>query len=411
MAERFQNGLLLTSATASQVGRTFSRWLFEFATQICGWTARDSYDAGAGSYTATKATGVNGASVAAAPQQLDITGDAHNFVTGVDEGRYITITAGMPAGFESRHGIYRIINVVSSKIVELDIRFSVHDAGIPHPTTGLTWRLWAADATDIPSHNAANYGVIRGTGTQGGAYNFDVRFTLQTTDSDFPRFEAGPFGAAPGQWTPGAPGSWSDARHTSPHDYWNNNACDNCRIWAAGDSDRIIVGIRELDNSYIWNMLYIGEIDANYSNAIDPNPVVVWQGENDPTDRDDIFGANLVTGTSFHNGGRGLAEDDLTTIVYYATYFQTSPVTNNEGLTQGTQRRWSQRTRRIYRQSFMVESRTASHMELRGSLRRTWLGGRNLTRCQPFGRNSEFLHIVGGLILPWNGSGIHEQRV
>jgi hypothetical protein len=408
MAERFQNGLLLASVTASQCGRTFSRWLFEFATQICGWTARDSYDVGAGSYTNTQATGTNGASVVSEPQRLDITGDAYSFTAGVDEGRYLTITSGMPSGFEDRHGIYRIVNVLSSKIVELDIRFSVHDAGIPHPATGLNWRLWGPEATDVPSGNASNYGVIRGTGTQGGAYSFDFRFIEQTTDSYFPRFEIGPFGT----WTPGSPGSWSDSRNTTVFDNWNNNGCDNCRIWAAGDSDRIIIGIRELDNTQIWNMLYIGEIDAFYDNSVDPNPVLVWHGENDSNaDRDDIFGAGLATSTTFHNGGRGLAEDDLTTVSYYANFLQTSPVSGDKWWTSGLQRRWSQRTRRIYRQSFMVESRTASHMELRGYLRRVWLGGRSLSRAVPFGRNSEFLHVVGGLIMPWNGSGVHEQRV
>lgn len=403
MAERFQNGLLLTSATAAQVGRTFSRWLFEFATQICGWAARDSYSVGSGSYTATRGTGINGASVAATPQQFNITGDGYNFASGVDNGRYLTIT-GFPAGFEDRNGIYRIVNVISSKIVELDIRFSVHDAGIPHPSTGLTWRLWGAEATDVPSHNAANYGVIRGAGTVGGAYSFDCKFQLQTTESDFPQFQVGPWGT----WTPGAPGSWSDARNTAAFDQWYANSCNNCRVWAAGDSDRIIVCIRELDVALIWNMLYLGEIDPFYP-TVDPKPVMVWHGNNSTNDVLTLFGMGNTGGTMYF-GGRGLAEDDLTTLTYYATYFQTSP-TSNYQWTSGLPRRWSSRTRRIYRQSFMVESRTASHMELRGSLRRVWLGGRELLRASPFGRNAEFLHVVGGLIVPWNGSGIHEQRV
>ena len=408
MAEIFQNGLLLTAVDASQVGRTFSRWLFEFATQICGWTARDSYDAGAGSYTNTVATGSTGQSVAATPQQFrDLTGTPFSAASA---GNYLTIT-GFPAGFEDRAGIYRIVNVLDNNNVELDIRFSVHDAGIPHPSTGLSWRLWRANSADVPSNNTANYGVIRGTGTQGGAYNFDIRFVQQTTFSSFPTFEVGPFGASPGQWTPGSPGSWSDSRHTSAYSSYENNSCDNCRVWAAGDTDRIVIAIRELDNSPLWDMIYLGEIDAFYGNSVDPNPVMVWSGHNDTADREDIFGAGAATNTTFRDGGRGLAEDDLTTIQYYASFFQTSPSTDNEGWTQGLQRRWSQRTRRIYRQSFMCESRTTSHMELRGSLRRTWLGGRDLVRGTPFGRNAEFLHIVGGLIIPWNGSGVHEQRV
>ncbi len=243
MAERFQNGLLLTSITASQGGRTFQRWLVEFATQICGWSLVDQ-DTGT-RYTATKGTGVNGNSVLATPQQIDITGDAYNFAVGVDEGRYLTIT-GMPAGFEDRNGIYRIGEVVSAKIVNLEIAFSVHDAGIPHPSGALTWRLWSNDASDVPAYSAADYAVIRGTGSQGGAYNFDVKITSQATDAGFPQFEIGPFPASP--WVAGGPGSWTDAKHTSAYDLWLSNSQDNMRVYAAGDADRIVVGVRKAKN-------------------------------------------------------------------------------------------------------------------------------------------------------------------
>jgi len=396
MADRFQNGLLLTTPTAGQVGRTFSRWLFEFATQICGWTARDSYSIGSGSYTATRGTGANGASVAGEPQQLDITGDAYNFAAGTDEGRYLTLT-NFAADSADRNGIYRIVNVVSAKIVELDIRFSVHDAGIPHPSASLAWRLWGPEAADIPSHNAGNYGVIRGVGTTGGGYSFDVRFKQKTTLSDFPEYQVGPIPASP--WTIGAPGSWPDAKQTTLYSI------------QVGDSDRITVCIREMDNVKIWDWVYLGEMDAFYSNVIDPNPCLIWQGHNDTGDKKNVFGVALSTATFFYNGGRGLAEDDLTTIPYFPMFFQTSPTASSITMVQGLQRRWSQRTRRIYRQAMIVESQTAGHMELRGTLRRCWVGGQDLLRGTPFGRNAEFLHIVGGLIFPWNGSGVHEQRV
>ena len=176
MADRFQNGLLLTAITGAQGGRTFQRWLVEFATQICGWTLTDQ-DTGT-RYNNTKGTGVNANSVAGQPQQLDITRDAYNFAVGVDEGRYLTVT-GMPAGFEDRNGIYRIGEVVSAKIVNLEIRFSVHDAGIPHPSGAMTWRLWSNDASDVPAYAGTDYAVIQGTGNQGGAYNFDVRISVR----------------------------------------------------------------------------------------------------------------------------------------------------------------------------------------------------------------------------------------
>lgn len=401
MADRFQNGLYLYRGTASQVGRVFQRWLVEFATQICGWTLVDEDST---LYTNTKATGTGGASVVGEPAQLDVSADGTPFTVGVDEGRYITIHAGMPSGFEDRHGIYRITKVVSSSIVELDILFGVHDAGIPHPSSSLSWRLWSNDASDTPGYSTSNWAVIQGTGTQqAGTYNFQARIISSSDTAGYPDYEVGPFA----NWNTGT-NSWDSAATSGFNGHLSNNS-DACRVFAVGDSSRIVVGIRNFDDNIHWDFLYLGEIDANYDETIDPNPVIVWNGNNGTNDTELLFGAGL-TGGAMHVGGRGLSYDNTTTLAYYASLYQVEPYANNNWFANRTQRR-SSRTTRFYRQNWMVEARSSGHMELRGKLRRTWLGCRSLDRGFVFGRNGEFLHLVGGIVIPWNGSGMHEQRV
>jgi hypothetical protein len=360
-------------------------------------------DAGAGSYTNTQATGTNGASVAGQPQRLDITGDGYTFTTA-DEGRYLTMT-GMPTGFEDRNGIYRIAKYLTSKTVELDIYFSVHDAGIPHPSTGLTWRLWGPEATDVPGSAGTEWAVIQGTGTQQAAtYNFQARVLQQTGESHFPSFEVGPFAG----WNTGT-NSW-DQPNTTAFEQWYTASVDYSRVYAVGDSDRIIVCVRMLDNTQCWGFLYLGEIDAFYDETIDPNPVILWSGTSGSQDLENMFGTGNQGTTYVSGGGRMLGADDATTVVTYANLFCTGSSGNEQWIRNKVRRR-STRTRRTYRQSWVAESRTSTLQEHRGKLRRVWICPEALLRAKAFGRNGEYMHFWGGITTPWHGSGQHEQRV
>jgi hypothetical protein len=404
MADSFQNGLLLTAAVSSRAGRTFSRWLYEFATQICGWTAID--DDGGGLWTSTKDTGSNGASVSGNESRFNITGDSYTFASGTDEGRYLTIT-GFSTAFAARKGIYRIKRVISSKEVELDIQFSVHDAGIPYPETGLSWRLWAADTSDTP--DGADWAVVEGYGTHSDSYGYDfqVNMTVQSSNSWFPEFELGPFAT----WNTGAD-SW-DNRSTTARGFVNTSNSlvnvDECRVWAVGDQDRIVVFTRTLDDYISWHFTYLGHSDPFYDSSIDPNPVVMWQGSNKSADVVNVIGYGLDTSADIYAGGRWLSVDGSTTVTGYLPFFHNAPGGSSHWLSTRN-RRWSRRTRRVYRQQAVIESRTTSHMEYRGTLTRFWIGPREFERTQPFGRNGEYLHVFGGLIMPWNGSGVHELR-
>lgn len=390
MAEKYQNGLLLTPATASQCGRTFARWLYEWMTQVIGYSAYDTSDS---TWTATYDSGSDGASVASYPERFTAASAAF---TGSDVGGYLTITGMTPV---NRGGIYRIINIISSTTVELDIKGSMHPDGIPVGMTGLTWRLWRPDATDTPGSSA--WAVARGTGTTGGGYSFDVHIGMRATNSYFPQIIISPFAS----WNNGSH-TWSDSKYTTARGIDPTSAnVDNCRIWASGDTDRVSIIIRCEDDTTSWGYVYIGEIDAFYSSAVDPKPCVVGTG----------FTVSAADGTlmlgtggnsTLQSGGlRWLAKDDLTTLTGYLTFAHCSPSSDTHWLSQ-LYRRWSQYSREMYLLPLICECRTTGYMELRGSLRRVWTTARDYQRLTPFGANSEYLHTCGGIAMQWGAGGL-----
>jgi hypothetical protein len=78
----YQNGLYLPGPDTSTGGLAIARWLYEFATQICGWTDYDS--ANDSKWTAVNASGTNGASVPGYVDRLSTTGDSYDFMFAHD---------------------------------------------------------------------------------------------------------------------------------------------------------------------------------------------------------------------------------------------------------------------------------------------------------------------------------------
>jgi len=398
MADSFANGLNLTAPVAAQCGRTFSRWLVEWLTQICGWTIVDNVS---GNWTPVAASGTAGVSVASYPHRFDIGAAAYNF-TSADIGSFLTITGVVAARFTTRNGIYKIRNVVSSKIVELDSAHSVHEDGFPSGLTGLSWRLWSAVAAYVPT--STNVIVLGGTGTNGSPYTFHLHITVRATNSYFPEFRMSPFAS----WNSGTH-SWNDSRYTSALgvDNWNSSldTTDSVRVWAAGDSDRVVIMMRVEDNYYSWHMIYLGEIDPKVP-AEDPYPCIIWTGSNRYTVLPSGGNTTLIgygSDSSIVSGGRWLAADDLTTVTGYAMILQ-SPSSADANWISDTVRWWGERTRARYRQPIICESRTTNFMELRGTLRRVWATARDTPRLLNVGINGEFLHVFGGILFPWCNS-------
>jgi len=400
MADRFANGLKLTAATASQCGRTFSRWLVEWLTQVCGWEVFDVVS-GTG-WTNILSSGSDGATSSTSNQFVSATAT----FAAADLGGYLTIT-GFTGRFVSRNGIYRIRKIINATTVELEVERSVHEDGFPDGLTGLIWRLWRPVATYVPT--GTDVIVLKGRGTTGSGYDFHLHVASRSTNSYFPELRMSPFAS----WNSGSH-SWNDSRYTSAIgiDNASNSLInvDNCRVWGAADADRSVIMFRTEDDYFAWHFLYLGEIDTFFPSS-DPCPCVAWAGSNpgNATPAGDAV-TLLGYGAASNINGRGnwLSYDELTTIGAYLTFSHSPYSSEAHWLAEG-RRRFSTPTRRNYLLDLVCESRTSGHMEFRGKLRRVWISGRDHQRETPFGANSEYLHIIGGITIPWFNTKVWYQ--
>ena len=394
MSDKFQNGLLLTAPTASQCGRTFSRWLVEWLTQLCGWTV---VQAVAGNWTNVVASGSAGVSVAGQPNRFDI-GSGYTFVAANDVGAYLTITGFTGTRVTTRNGIYRIRRVISATVVELEVECSVHEDGFPSGLTGLAWRLWRPAAAYVPT--STDVIVLKGRGTTGAGYDFHLHINVRATNSYFPELRMSPWAS----WVPG-PG-WSDLRYTSALgiDNYSNSLLntDRVRVWAAGDADRAVLMMRVEDDYFAWHFIYLGEIDPKDA-VNDPRPCVLWAGSNAGVlgvgdDLSTLIGYGSV-GTVL-SGGRWLAFDGTTTVTGYAL-IACVPSSADAAVVANTEQQWNEPTRARHRQPILCECRTSGFMEVRGALRRIWATTRDTPCLAALGVNGEFLHVRGGILMPW----------
>ena len=406
MADRFANGLKLTAPVAAQCGRTFCRWLVEWLTRLCGWTI---VDAVSGNWSNVVGSGTSGASVTSYPNRLNITGDAYSFDAVNDVGAYVTLT-GFTGRYITRNGIYRIRQIISAKVAELEVERSVHEDGFPAGLTGLSWRLWRPTAAYVP--DSANVIVLGGTGSTGAGapYTFHLHITCRATNSYFPEFRMAPFAS----WN-ASTHAWNDSKYTAAQgiDDWSSSltSVDVVRVWGAGDADRAIMAMRVEDNSYAWHMIYLGEIDVKDA-AADPKPCVTWIGcnpGNGTPGGDNSLWFGYGSSSTMNAGGRWLAYDDLTTVTGYAMLAHVPPSDNYNWISE-TYRWWSERTRARYRQPIICECRTTGFMELRGNLRRVWVTNRDTTRLEALGVNGDYLHLRGGLVIPWCNSRAWYER-
>lgn len=395
----------------NDVGRGVCRWLYEFLVRVVGWSAVDT---GGSKWTTYVDTGAAGESVVDYPLRFDIgSGASHDF-TSADIGAYLTITGFTPAIYD---GVYRIKKIISDKVVEIDEQYSVHSAGIPCDQTGITWRLWRNHDDYLP--DPTHWVVFGGTGTVGGGYTFHLHMTVRATGSStlaMPEFILSPFAS----WNAGSH-SWDDSKYTSTVQIGGCGGQPGTRLFAAADTDRLVLMMKQerqieyggtVAGNFGWRFFYAGEIDQMADAADDPKPCVLWEGGNvgntvPGQDTSNILGYNA--GGDLYNGGIWLANDGTTSVAGYLMIAAT-PTDSNQNWFSDQQRRFGQDGGNHYRGSLMCECRTSGYMEVRGLLRRVWAGGEEATRCDPVGANNEFLHVIGGITIPWNGSRCFQER-
>jgi len=397
MADKFQNGLYLVSTDGNYNGQTFSRWLVEFLTQVVGMTLFDS-KTGDGGWTATIATGSAGASVVGEVAQFDMTGDARSW-TSSDIGRYITITGmSVPA----RDGIYRIKKIISTKIIELDIRFGVHEDGIPLAESGVSWRLWEGSSSYRPpvSSWAVVQGDYKGSGLSG---NWHTKIESSNWPQDIPWISIGPWAT----WNAGTD-AWSDSRNTTSKAIYRDPGTA-FSVFAVADTNRAIISWFCRTTNY-WGIMYFGEFTANYPVGTDPKPAMVWSGMVDRTTYY-ALGYNCDNDANApKNGMRALSSDDTTVLTYFPEIPSIVPYDGSSAVRiRGVLRRWSQFSRKFYRFEIPIMASTAGRFERRGVLKDVWIGGQDYVKAMPFGASREYLHLISGISIPWNGSKVHVQ--
>jgi len=397
---RYQNGLYLYGPSTPNYtcGLSLARWVREFPVYLCGRTALDNNDAG---WDATDATGVNGASVVGHTDRFEITGDAYTFTQAIDQGSYLTIT-----GFADpkRNGIYRIVNVLTSKIVQLDVKHGVHEDGIPTLQSGLTWRLWNGNrAATVPA--VSTWCVLVGT-YRNASGTFHLKITTGNTSAGqagFPQFQLSPYAT----WNAG-----SHAFDAGPPSPINNRAAvenypgySGSLVWAIGDQNAFIIFWRDTYNNTI-GVTYIGEFTPFYP-GVDPKPATCQHGNNQ--NYDNTIGSGYDgTAPTWNASGLMLGADQLTTtnatLCVPAVLYDEATNRMKGGL-----RKWSGFSTKHFRHEIAIRCIDAGQYEWRGKLIDMWVTGASNDRFMPFGASLEYLHCCGGLVIPWNGSKVHHQ--
>jgi hypothetical protein len=398
MANKFQNALYLLAPDGNYIGQVISRWLVEFCTQIVGMSLLDSAVT-AGSWTATITTGTDGASVVGQPAQLSAPSRSGGWTT-TDIGRYITLT-GMSD--PSKNGIYRISGIISSSVVVLDIKFCVHEDGIPVSQTGLNWRLWDGTSSYRPAAASGNWAVL--VGTYSDATTFHVKIDASTDAQRMPSLSIGPWAT----WNAGSH-VWSDSRNTTARAVAGYNGGSYARMFAVGDTNRVMFGYY-CPGSNVYGLEYFGEFTPAYGTVVDPKPACTISGGGSSSTPDYVVGAGRNTGSDgFANGTRFLSANSTTVIsgtleVPTCTSYDGSSVNSFKGW----QRRWSMWSRKLYRFEILLSSLTAGYYERRGTLNGMWATGQDYMRAMPFGSLREYLHWGYGIVMHWNGSKVHFQ--
>jgi len=406
----YQNGLFLPNPrdlavnTAPYIGVTVCKWLYEWLRYVVG---RPIIDEPVGtkwnSSVAEEWTTGTGQSVAGEPDQFDIGSSTYNFQADDEEQGYLTISGLTPS---TRDGVYRIRKVLSNKVVILYTRESVHEDGIPAGMSGIKWRLWRNTTTYTPDR--LDSFVFSGTGLTNAGYTYHVHLwpTDNSSASDLPRFEMGPYG----NWD-NVGHAWSDSRHTAA---WGPNYNEILKYqwshcWAHADETSLTfflhIDMREWSSRNLHVFYYhIGELNPFYPSQ-DPRPVIGLTGETYTyEDSYQLFGYGKSSRSSYE--GRMLGYDDLTTLTQYFMFLH-SPTSYNDNWIGWYRAKFSQYSGKMYRFPIIAESRTTGYQEIRGPLRNLWFTARATKPMLPYGTNREYLHLVGGLSIPWHGSRNH----
>ena len=380
----------------------FCRWLFEWLTQVVGWTAHDT-SVSKWTDVISDGSGATQGLTTADSAKVDMSSSGRSW-TAADKGRYLTING---LSDSTLNGIYLIAGVEAGDIVVLDILHGVHEDGLIDGDS-FDWRLWEARSSYYPS--SLDWAVVRSSYSHTPAEpNFDIRFVCNGNSRDgLPTVGIGPFGT----WN-NTSHAWSDDRNTAQKNA-NPDAgyIHSLQVFAYADDNHAVISMwtREwtVSGSYKFPcFMYLGEATVP-SVVDDTNPGVIANGGMDDAPIGWIEG-NVIGSPAYDN-------------VYNSVAWMSKLPANNtevQGYLQipdirvaGSVNMLQQpfpysHARRLPRIEIGLDCRTAGHMEYRGRLKRVWASLCTLPFNTAFGSSKEYLHLFGGLSIPWNGSHSH----
>lgn len=401
----YQNGLYLADdSTYNNLygGKVFCRWLYEWLTQVVGWTAHDENVSNWTDVEASGLAGTQGVTTADAAR-VDMSASGRSW-TAADKDKYLTVTGLSDSTLD---GVYRIASVEASDIVVLDILHGVHETGLPDGDS-FDWRLWEGRSAYYPTLN--DWAVVRSAYSHTPAEpSFDIK--LVSDYGYLPSVGIGPFGT----WDNSAH-AWSDDRNTTqkgPNSYLAND--HSFQVFAYADTNHAIICMWSQNYSVSSSarfypcFMYLGEITVP-STTDDPNPGVVVNGGMNYFPRsyweENVVGADA--GHAIYNSALWLSKLPANNTVVQG-YLQIPDVRVGgtwNSLKQKQSLMYSQ-ARHLPRIEVGLDCRVSGHMEYRGLMQNVWTSLQGLPLNTAFGVNREYLHLLGGLSIPWNGSHSH----
>lgn len=278
-----------------------------------------------------------------------------------------------------------------------------------------TFDVTAASGNTISWANAGGSTEAPFTGTWTIRYTWHLHIKAQSWSTSYPVFRLAPWAswdAAAHAWTVG------DLRYTAEiKPRTDGQVMDNIAeiaIFAEADTDHFTAPLRCLTGNYRqWCLYSAGELEAFWPD-LDPRPCVVWAGGEYQTMGDAYAQGHIGFGSQYYgnytDGLRSLACDDLTTVTSYAMFPHIPPTdtawpyNSFSSFISGNKRKVSTHSAQCYRIPIICECRTANFMELRGTIRWVWACSPALALLSPQGASGEYVPVMRGMMIPWNGS-------
>lgn len=239
-------------------------------------------------------------------------------------------------------------------------------------------------------------------------YKYHVRLQVYNAGMSDPSY-IGYFDHSPWETWNAVSHAWNDTRHTGTVTMVLSqpaNLASMSRLWALGDLNSVTFWVVIEYTPQRWAragfLIHFGEIDTFYPD-LDPRPVVNGFGYQRYAYDTGLVGTGYGWESPLGNNVRMMSWDEVTALTAYLMFPHTAYASDQHWLS-GSRRRQSEYSKKLYRMPLIVESRTAGHMELRGTLRHLqYIPQSQATSMVAIGAAHDWIHMNSGIVMPWHG--------